>query len=123
VIRNASASRAAALVLAVMAMTMRLLFAPGLMPAVDTHGVATLVLCTSHGAKIIPDPDAPAGEHRKPCPFEGQASAAPVDAPQPLRLVAFEYPAIVEPTGANVSPRHDLTAPPPPQTGPPVSLA
>jgi hypothetical protein len=121
--QRTSSTREIAIVLAAIAMVLRLLFAPGLMPGLDAHGAATLTLCTSQGMKVIPNPAAPASQHQKSCPFEGQASAAPADAPEPLRLAAIEYPIIAEFLHTHVSPGRGLIAPPPPQTGPPLALA
>lgn len=117
-------TRAVFLVMASLAMMLKLLLAPGLMPSMDARGEATLVICTSAGSKVIADPFSDAGEQKKPpCPFESQSAAATVTPPQPVRLAAIDYPVASSPVETGAAPGRGLTAPPPPSTGPPLLLA
>lgn len=120
--RSTSDTRAAAILMAALAMVVKLVFAPGLMPAVE-RGAPTLVICTGQGAKVITDPAGQHSQAHKPCPFEGQAPLGPTETPQPLLTARAEYPAPMPAFHSAVAPGSGLTAPPPPSTGPPSKVA
>ena len=124
--------RDAFLVLATLAIALKIMIPAGFMPSVDPRdGAIALVLCTSEGVKVV---DRPPGSHQTgehdgkpahdaPCPFAAQGAATP-----PPAMAAFaeaEPIAHVEPSARiarTVIPGRGLAAPPPPPTGPPVAL-
>lgn len=121
-----------ALVLACLALAMRIAAPQGYMPALaDAEGGAPIVLCTSQGlVAVSPDgaggPTDPAdGEpgrpgHEGPCAFAalGPALSAPpagqIEAPADLAPAPGPAWSLAEGPGPG------LLAPPPPQTGPPL---
>lgn len=120
-----SALRGAWLILAMLAVAMRMVIPPGVMIAPD-HGVP-LVICTGHGAldagtqgKSTPDKPAKPADHE--CPFAGAALALAPERPwTPLPALAFaSAPTPAAPEAPVIRP---LAAPPPPSQGPPEQLA
>ena len=125
---------AAGLVLAAMALLLRLAFPTGFMLAPSRAELPTIVICTGQGAMTVTLGEdgrpAKAGESHKsnsdktshPCTF----AAATVAAVAPL-LVAVLIPqrlaqVALPPLLTTQRPGLGLAAPPPPTTGPPASL-
>ncbi len=125
---------AAGLVLAAMALLLRLAFPTGFMLSPSRAELPTIVICTGQGAMTVTLGDngkpAQAGESHKsdagktshPCTFAAATVAALAPAlvailtPQPLAQV------VVAPLWVTQRPGLGLAAPPPLPTGPPTSL-
>ena len=114
--------RGIAATLIALAIALRLLIAPGMMPVATPNGI-TITLCTAEGAKtVLVDlgDKAPASKAQDPCPYAMLGltplltSAAPFAAP----LLAWAgsshglFPKLL-------CPHLGVPAPPPPATGPP----
>ena len=124
--------RDAFLVLATLAIALKIMIPAGFMPSVDPRdGAIALVLCTSEGVKVVdrlPDShqtDKHGGKpaHDAPCPFAAQGAATPP--PAMVAVAEAKHVAYVEPPAPiarTVVPGRGLAAPPPPPTGPPVAL-
>ncbi len=124
--------RDAFLVLATLAIALKVMIPAGFMPSLDPRdGAVALVLCASDGVKVV---DQPLGSHQTdehggkaahdaPCPFAAQGAATP---PPAMVAVAqaqnVAYVAPLAPIARTVIPGRGLAAPPPPPTGPPVAL-
>ena len=121
--------RRAAPVLAVLALTLRVLVPTGFMVATVPDGGLQMTLCTGMGAiTTAPDeggkaPDTGKGASDSPCAFAGltvftpaESVLLPVPAPWPSPAVSGEV------RTEDLRPGLGLPAPPPPKTGPP-SLA
>jgi hypothetical protein len=114
-------------VAAMVALAFAVIVPPGFMPAraADGQGLA-VVICTGHGPLQVGVP----GDHQAPaqkskagaaCPFAAAATAPPPAAPAvfegPARLAALT-PVVA----GDQSPGRGLAAPPPPATGPPLTV-
>lgn len=112
------------LMLALLAVTLRVLAPPGYMLSPDSP--SGYALCTSQGLQS-PDqgPDAPAsGGAMKdaPCVFAGLAAFdTPPSPPEMSSAAGYSEPAWVPAGPRNLRPGLGLAAPPPPSTGPPHS--
>ena len=128
-------ARDAFLVLATLAIALKIMIPAGFMPGVEPrNGLPfALVLCTGEGAKIVEPGGAlenrkagdhdPGTAHDSPCPFAAQGAAAPP--PTILATVESQLAVYAQPPVAaarDVMPGRGLAAPPPPPTGPPVVL-
>ena len=118
------------LVLALIAVAMKILVPPGFMLGpTDVTGRAgyPLVNCTGHGPATAPidvGGKAPGQKPRTdaPCSFAGQAQAA---SPPTLSQIAAPWVRVKTPlvfAQFDLVPGRGLAAPPPPSQGPPVSL-
>lgn len=125
--------RDAFLVLATLAIALKIMIPAGFMPSADQGAGLpfALVLCTSDGVKVVdqlptsPQTDEHGGKsaHDAPCPFAVQGAATP---PPALGAVAeaqrIAYAEPLTPLARVVFPGRGLAAPPPLPTGPPVDL-
>lgn len=129
------AARAACIVLAALAMALKVLIPAGFMTAPRTNDLPfPLVLCTGQGAMVVaPGQALPGSEepgpderqaHDSPCAFAGHGLAAP--APNLLDAGRIEFIAydieIPSNYGSRLAPGRGLAAPPPPARGPPGLL-
>ncbi len=127
-------ARDAFLVLATLAIALKIMIPAGYMPGMEPrNGLPfALVLCTGDGAKIV-EPgqtmvghkgDTPAKSgHDGSCPFAAQGAAAPP--PAMVETGAVQLAAYITPPASaaqTLAPGRGLAAPPPPPTGPPVVL-
>lgn len=128
-------ARDAFLVLATLAIALKIMIPAGFMPGAEPrNGLPfALVLCTGDGAKLVQPGeglDAREGDvhdqktsHDAPCAFAGQGAAAPPPTLASIGDVQFvAYVAPVPSLARTVHPGRGLAAPPPPQTGPPSVL-
>ena len=115
--------------LLVLALAMRAAIPVGWMPS--SNGQATLTICTGNGmvdawvdasGKLHKSDPAKSGKHEMPCAFSGIGVA--IASAASLRSAAVELPPIAAPVArlVTVSIGQGLTAPPPPQTGPPSQI-
>ncbi len=126
-------ARDAFLVLATLAIALKIMIPAGFMPGIEPRdglGFA-IVLCTGDGARMV-DPghglDGHQDErgkpaHDVPCPFAAQGAAVPppvVAAVGEAVTVAYLEP--IAPPARAIAPGRGLAAPPPPPTGPPSVL-
>lgn len=122
--------RDAFLVLATLAIALKIMIPAGFMPSVDPRdGAVALVLCTSQGVKVVDRLPGQTDEHDgqpahdAPCPFAAQGAATP---PPVMAAVVQAEPAPdvepLAPAALAAVPGRGLAAPPPPPTGPPVAL-
>lgn len=118
--------RRVAPVLAVLALTLRVLVPTGVMLAAAPDGGLQMTLCTGQGAmSVLPgDPEGPPeadkGASDSPCAFAGLAVFTPAESV--LLSVPAPWPAPLAPEGVqaqDLRPGLGLPAPPPPKTGPP----
>lgn len=119
--------RRAAPVLAVLALTLRVLVPTGVMLAVAPDGGLQMTLCTGQGAvSALPGdlggaPDTGKGAPDSPCAFAGLAVFTPAESV--LLPVPAPWPAPAALKGVRADDLHPglgLPAPPPPKTGPPL---
>ena len=131
---NLTPWRSAWLVLATLAILMKILAPPGFMLA-PTHDRLEIVLCTGHGTVTA---DLAALDHRSdqkkdrggtsshdgPCAFAGHGAGAP--APSGFSVAAVEFVAYRDAIGSmaprDLAPGRGLAAPPLPARGPPILL-
>lgn len=130
-----SLARDAFLVLATLAIALRIMLPAGYMPGQATGNTLpfALVLCTGDGPMII-QPGEPLGAHHggaegqasahdTPCPFAAQGVAV---APPTITAIgqakAVTYVELPLAAASNLTPGRGLAAPPPPPTGPPSVL-
>ncbi|MBQ1562956.1 DUF2946 family protein [Caulobacter sp.] len=128
-------ARDAFLVLATLAIALKIMIPAGYMPGMEPrNGLPfALVLCTGDGARMVEPGQSLAGHkgdsqdkkaaHDGGCPFASQGAAAPpptVTATDAVQLVAYLAPPT--PLERAVAPGRGLAAPPPPPTGPPALL-
>ena len=119
--------RRAAPVLAVLALTLRILVPTGVMVAAAPDGGLQMTLCTGMGAMTVtPDdggkaPDTGKDASDSPCAFAGlavftpaESVLLPVPAPWPAPAVSGDV------RTEDLRPGLGLPAPPPPKTGPPI---
>lgn len=118
--------RTCVLLMALVAMSLRAAMPAGYM-LTDSNGQVVVSLCNggsmtldlgrSKGAK---SEQGKQSHHDAPCPYTAVAHAAapPADA----IAIAFQATAIVLTTPRDVQPGRGLAAPPPPATGPPLSI-
>lgn len=115
------------LVVAVLALAMRVLIPAGYMVSPTAASPFDLVICTGQGAKVVDagKDQSPAGDeqgqtHHAPCAFAGLGVAA---APPVLATVEIPFQTATAPGRADLrqglAPGRGLAAPPPPATGPP----
>lgn len=118
--------RRVAPVLAVLALTLRVLVPTGLMLATAPDGGLQMTLCTGQGAvTVLPadtgtPPESGKGASDSPCAFAGLAAFTPAESV--LLPVPAPWPAPSVPEGVqaqDLRPGLGLPAPPPPKTGPP----
>lgn len=128
-------ARDAFLVLATLAIALKIMIPAGFMPGVESrNGLPfALVLCTGDGAKVV-EPGQALGSHKgdekgdkaahdAPCPFATQGAAAPppvIVAVAEAQTIAYVEAPVAAPR--TVAPGRGLAAPPPPPTGPPSAL-
>jgi hypothetical protein len=121
--------RSVGLMLAVFAVSMKVLVPSGFMVAPSASGDLpfALVICTGQGAMTIKAPGdhtpAPAKTSHDVCPFAGNAVGAPAPslvAAADVEFVAYRLP--VSPSQVAVTPGRGLSAPPLPARGPPRLL-
>lgn len=122
-------ARDAFLVLATLAIALKIMLPAGFMPgATPVHGLPfALVLCTAEGAKVVQPgeshktSDEPASAtHDQPCPFAVQGAAVPPPTVATLgQTLAVAYVETPVPPVRTLAPGRGLAAPPPPKTGPP----
>lgn len=127
-------ARDAFLVLATLAIALRIMIPSGFMTAPEPrNGLPfALVLCTGQGPLVVQSGDiagsrdkAPADKagHDAPCPFAAHGVAAP--APSALTVAKVEFVAFAptpRPRLAHLAPGRGLAAPPLPARGPPSQL-
>ena len=128
-------ARDAFLVLATLAIALKIIIPVGFMPGADQrNGLPfALVLCTADGAKTVAAGDVLGSNkgsdkggkpaHDAPCPFAAQGANAPP--PSLIASGAAQIVAYVEPIAPSVRaimPGRGLAAPPPPPTGPPTII-
>lgn len=115
------------LILACLALGLRLVVPAGFMPGVGVDGRAALVICTAGPGdapgKTDKEQGRHAGDQSSVCAFAGQGAA-----PAPEMLAAPQaafvgYAPAPRPRFADVAPGRGLPAPPPPSRGPPLQLA
>jgi len=125
--------RDAFLVLATLAIALKIMIPAGFMPGVDQSGGLpfALVICTGDGLKVVDqlpasqktDEHGGKSAHDAPCPFAAQGAATPAPAMivvAQAQLVAYAEP--LTPVARTAAPGRGLAAPPPPPTGPPIAL-
>lgn len=122
-------ARDAFLVLATLAIALKIMLPAGFMPgATPVNGLPfALVLCTADGAKVVQPgeahktSDAPVGStHDQPCPFAAQGALVPPPTVASVgETLAVAYVEVPAPLARTVTPGRGLAAPPPPKTGPP----
>ncbi len=129
---------AVALVLACMAIALRVLVPQGYMVAPNAQpGTFPIVLCTSQGAEtlyideaghVVRSPSKGPADHsgdqkgEYPCAFSGLGAAFAAEAPMLVATAGwrwFRQPIFIEP---QTTPGRGLAAPPPPPTGPPQQI-
>ena len=126
-------ARDAFLVLATLAIALRIMIPAGFMPGMEaTNGLPfALVLCTGQGPMVVQPGDvlghqkAPADKpaHDDPCPFAGHGVATPP--PSSVVVAKIEFVAYRPAAPARVThlaPGRGLAAPPMPARGPPSLL-
>lgn len=118
--------------LALAAVALRVLVPAGFMPG--GPGEATIVLCSSQGLQTVvvdglsPHAPDPAGDHSgepktdHPCAFAGLAVAFTPATGLQAAPILWSAPAETEVPALAVAPGRGLAAPPPPATGPPLSI-
>lgn len=113
-----------AVMLAALALALRILIAPGFMPVTAADGRIVLSLCTGHGPVEMAVPGKapqPAHKTHDPCPY-GALAAAPLTPETPLlAAVAPLAPVIQALRPMAERPHLGAPAPPPPATGPPLT--
>lgn len=122
-------ARDAFLVLATLAIALKIMLPAGFMPgATPVNGLPfALVLCTADGAKVVQPGEAhktsdePAGAtHDQPCPFAAQGALVPPPTVASVgETLAVAYVEAPVPLARSIAPGRGLAAPPPPKTGPP----
>lgn len=125
--------RDAFLVLATLAIALKIMIPTGFMPDADQGAGLpfAVVLCTSDGMKVVDqlptshqaDEHGGKSAHDAPCPFATQGAVTPPPAMSAIaeaQRVAYVEP--LTPLARVVSPGRGLAAPPPLPTGPPVDL-
>ena len=115
------------LMLALLAVGLRILIPVGFMPGSTGHGNYALVLCTADGAVTV-DPakdKAPAKSgHDGACVFAAHAAAGPEPTVEAGVEPAYAQPvALVQPAQTSLAPGRGLAAPPLPARGPPVLVS
>lgn len=115
------------LMLAVLAVGLRVLIPVGFMPGSTEQGSYGLVLCTADGAVTI-DPardKAPAKSgHDGACVFAAHAAAGPEPTVEAALEPAYAEPvALVQPAQTSLAPGRGLAAPPLPARGPPLFVS
>jgi hypothetical protein len=131
--RRSTDWRRISLMLAALAIVMKVLIPPGFMTAASASGGFPLVLCTGHGPVTLdsPVPGHPAKQvpadkpsHDPPCVFAGHGVAAA--APSQLNVAPVEFVAYAEAPRvgrpSDLAPGRGLAAPPLPARGPPSLL-
>jgi len=109
-----------ALAIVALALSLRLLVAPGFMPVASPDGFR-IAICGQPGLMVeLPGkPDAPAMPE-KPCAFAGLSAVATFDpGPESIAMAPLAA-ADIDRTPRQKSPHISVPAPPPPATGPPV---
>lgn len=125
--------RDAFMVLATLAIALKIMIPAGFMPGADQGAGLpfALVLCTSDGVKVVDqlptshqtDEHGGKSAHDAPCPFAAQGAATPPPAMGPIAEVQrVGHAEPLTPLARVVSPGRGLAAPPPLPTGPPVDL-
>jgi hypothetical protein len=125
--------RDAFLVLATLAIALKIMIPAGFMPGMDQPGSLpfALVICTGEGLKVVDqlpashqsDEHGGKSAHDAPCPFAVQGAATPPPAMVAVaRAQVVTYVEPLSPLGRTVAPGQGLAAPPPPPTGPPIAL-
>lgn len=127
-------ARDAFLVLATLAIALRIMIPAGFMTAPQpTNGLPfALVLCTGQGAMVV-QPGETLGHHDKapadkpahddPCPFAGHGVAAPPPSALAVANVEFvAYRPVAPARVVHLAPGRGLAAPPLPARGPPSLL-
>ena len=129
-------ARDAFLVLATLAIALKIMIPVGFMPDMgQRNGLPfAMVLCTGDGAKVVlstkaldtqtPDDQGRKSPHDAPCSFAAQGANAP--APMTMGVDAAQVAVHVSPDTRSMrdtSPGRGLAAPPPPSTGPPIAQA
>lgn len=119
--------RRAAPVLAVLAVTLRVLVPTGVMLAAAPDGGLQMTLCTGMGpVAAAPDdggtaPDPGKGASDSPCAFAGLAVFSPAESVLMPVPAPWPAPAVVDGVRQeHLRPGLGLPAPPPPKTGPPT---
>ncbi len=114
--------RGALVVLAFLALALRILVPPGMMPGPTGHGTVALVICTGHGPVSAPGPARTPTHHsgsEAPCAFAGHAAVA---GPALIALLGEPIersPPVPAHANPGVAPGLGLAAPPPPSQAPP----
>lgn len=112
-----------AIALIALALTLRVLIAPGFMPVATASGGIVLSICTGHGPAEITVPGKapqPANNAHDPCPY-GALAAAPMTPEAPLLAGGAALPPSIRLAWPRVERPHlGVPAPPPPATGPPL---
>lgn len=123
-IRVAGITRSAAILLAALAMAVRIMLPSGYMPGATASGAPTIIICSGSGPLAMSLPMSPDRDHHDhdkaehPCAFA--ATAAPAELPAATApLLALQAEAVVATRAITLRPGHGLAAPPPPKTGPP----
>ena len=119
--------RRAAPVLAVLALTLRILVPTGVMVAAAPDGGLQMTLCTGMGAMTVaPDdggkaPDTGKGASESPCAFSAVAAFTPTASMLLPALAPWPAPPVfIGLEAGHQRPGLGLPAPPPPKTGPPI---
>lgn len=125
-------NRALALWILAAALMLRILVPTGWMPIIGADGMTRITLCTGEGRVVawvdrsgeVHEQGTPKSDprHDQPCAFSGLALAL-ADAPPPIVAMRHQAP-IDHPMlfPASVSVGRGLPAPPPPATGPPITV-
>jgi len=132
---SAGAWRHICMMMAVLALALKVLIPPGTMIATPSQGASfPLVLCTGQGPLLIDGatlPGAPSAgkekpaqksSHDAPCLFAGHGAATPIPLPhgfEPVEWVTFDAPPQAA-APSSIAPGRGLAAPPPPPRGPPL---
>lgn len=115
------------LMLALLAVGLRILVPVGFMPGSTEQGTYGLVLCTAEGAvSIDPAKDkAPAKSgHDGACVFAAHAAAGPEPTVEAAVEPAYAQPAaLAQPAQTSLAPGRGLAAPPLPARGPPLFVS
>lgn len=113
------------LALVLVALGLRILIPPGVMPGTPSDGGVPLVICTGHGPAVSLGGDKSPGHPDKPpppCAFAGHVLGPAPAGPDVIASHATAYAAAVFASASDLAPGRGLAAPPPPSTGPPVLL-
>ena len=118
--------------LAVFALLARIAVPTGWMPAQDDDGIVRITLCTGYGLQQAwidsegtlhrGDPaDGDGSDSQQHCPFTASALPFALGNAPPLPIVPLALEAMPTIPSVATTPGRGLAAPPPPQTGPPLT--